>query len=257
MSTLNVFLVQTPLIWENPVANRARLQWHLSQTMPNSLVVFPEMFSTGFSMNPEKVAETMDGETVQWMSQMSQDRMICGSLSIQENGLFYNRFLAFYQGEKMAQYDKRHLFSYGGEHEVYQAGNQTCVFTFQGFSVAPFVCYDLRFPAWIRKTMLQSAPIYPDILLFVANWPSARISAWDVLLKARAIENQAFVIGVNRVGNDEKGIAHNGHTQVIKYDGDFLLEPHQREAIAHIVLEKLPMLQFRDRFPFLRDADGF
>lgn len=239
------------------MANRARLQWHLSQTMPNSLVVFPEMFSTGFSMNPEKVAETMQGETVQWMAEMSKDRMICGSLSIQENGLFYNRFLAFYQGEKVAQYDKRHLFSFGGEHEVYQAGSETCVFTFQGFSVAPFVCYDLRFPAWIRKTMLQSAPIYPDILLFVANWPSARIAAWDVLLKARAIENQSYVIGVNRVGNDEKGIAHNGHTQVIKYDGDFLLEPHQREAIAHIVLEKLPMLQFRERFPFLKDADGF
>lgn len=239
------------------MANRARLQWHLSQTMPNSLVVFPEMFSTGFSMNPEKVAETMDGETVQWMSQMSQDRMICGSLSIQENGSYYNRFLAFYQGEKVAQYDKRHLFSYGGEHEVYQAGSETCVFTFQGFSVAPFVCYDLRFPAWIRKTMLQSAPIYPDILLFVANWPSARISAWDVLLKARAIENQAFVIGVNRVGNDEKGIAHNGHTQVLKYDGEYLLEPHQREAIAHVVIEKSPLSMFRDRFPFLSDADGF
>jgi len=239
------------------VANRARFQWHLSQTMPNSLVVFPEMFSTGFSMNPEKVAETMQGETVQWMAEMSKDRMICGSLSIQEDGLFYNRFLAFYQGEKVAQYDKRHLFSYGGEHEVYQAGSETCVFTFQGFSVAPFVCYDLRFPAWIRKTMLESAPVYPDILLFVANWPSARIAAWDVLLKARAIENQSYVIGVNRVGNDEKGIAHNGHTQVIKYDGEYLLEPHQREAIAHVVIEKSPLSMFRDRFPFLSDADGF
>lgn len=239
------------------MANRARFQWHLSQTMPNSLVVFPEMFSTGFSMNPEKVAETMQGETVQWMAEMSKDRMICGSLSIQEDGLFYNRFLAFYQGEKVAQYDKRHLFSYGGEHEVYQAGSETCVFTFQGFSVAPFVCYDLRFPAWIRKTMLESAPVYPDILLFVANWPSARIAAWDVLLKARAIENQSYVIGVNRVGNDEKGIAHNGHTQVIKYDGEYLLEPHQREAIAHVVIEKSPLSMFRDRFPFLSDADGF
>jgi len=215
------------------------------------------MFSTGFSMNPEKVAETMQGETVQWMAEMSKDRMICGSLSIQEDGLFYNRFLAFYQGEKVAQYDKRHLFSYGGEHEVYQAGSETCVFTFQGFSVAPFVCYDLRFPAWIRKTMLESAPVYPDILLFVANWPSARIAAWDVLLKARAIENQSYVIGVNRVGNDEKGIAHNGHTQVIKYDGEYLLEPHQREAIAHVVIEKSPLSMFRDRFPFLSDADGF
>ena len=239
------------------MANRARLQWHLSQTMPQSLVIFPEMFSTGFTMNPEKAAETMDGETVQWMAEMSKDRMICGSLSIIENGSYYNRFLSFYQGEKVAQYDKRHLFSYGGEHEVYEAGSETCVFSFQGFKIAPFICYDLRFPAWIRKTVLKDKLDCPDVLLFVANWPSARISAWDVLLKARAIENQAFVIGVNRVGNDEKGIAHNGHTQAIKYDGDFLLEPHQREAIAHIVLEKSPLVQFRERFPFLSDADGF
>jgi predicted amidohydrolase len=105
--------------------------------------------------------------------------------------------------------------------------------------------------------MLQSAPIYPDVLLFVANWPSARIAAWDALLKARAIENQSYVIGVNRVGNDEKGIAHNGHSQVLKYDGEYLLEPHQREAIAHVVIEKSPLSQFRDRFPFLGDADGF
>jgi omega-amidase len=239
------------------VANRARLQWHLSQTMPQSLVVFPEMFSTGFTMNPEKAAETMDGETVQWMAEMSKDRMICGSLSIKENGSYYNRFLAFYEGEKVAQYDKRHLFSYGGEHEVYDAGSEICVFTFQGFKIAPFICYDLRFPAWIRKTVLKDKLDCPDVLLFVANWPSARISAWDVLLKARAIENQAFVIGVNRVGNDDKGIAHNGHTQAVKYDGDYLLEPHQREAIAHIVFEKSPLVQFRERFPFLSDADGF
>ena len=239
------------------MANRARLQWHLSQTMPQSLVVFPEMFSTGFTMNPEKAAETMNGETVQWMAEMSNDRMICGSLSIKENGSYYNRFLAFYEGEKVAQYDKRHLFSYGGEHEVYDAGSEICVFTFQGFKIAPFICYDLRFPAWIRKTVLKDKLDCPDVLLFVANWPSARISAWDVLLKARAIENQAFVIGVNRVGNDDKGIAHNGHTQAVKYDGDYLLEPHQREAIAHIVLEKSPLVQFRERFPFLSDADGF
>jgi predicted amidohydrolase len=225
--------------------------------MPQSLVVFPEMFSTGFTMNPEKAAETMDGETVQWMAEMSKDRMICGSLSIKENGSYYNRFLAFYQGEKLAQYDKRHLFSYGGEHEVYETGSEICVFTFQGFKIAPFICYDLRFPAWIRKTVLKDKLDCPDVLLFVANWPSARISAWDVLLKARAIENQAFVIGVNRLGNDDKGLAHNGHTQAVKYDGDYLLEPHQREAIAHIVFEKSPLVQFRERFPFLSDADGF
>jgi predicted amidohydrolase len=255
MSTLNVFLVQTPLIWENPVANRARLQWHLSQTMPQSLVVFPEMFSTGFTMNPDKAAEPMDGETVSWMAEMSQDRMICGSLSIKENGVYFNRFLAFYEGKLVAQYDKRHLFSYAGEHEVYKAGSEPCVFSFQGFKIAPFICYDLRFPAWIRKTVLSDKLNCPEVLLFVANWPSARIFAWDALLRARAIENQAFVIGVNRIGKDDKGIAHNGHSQAIKYDGDFILEPHEREAIAHIVLEKKSLTQFRERFPFLNDAD--
>ena len=257
MSSLNLFLVQTPLVWENPVANRARLQWHLSQTTPQSMVVFPEMFATGFSMQPDKVGETMEGETVGWMREMSGDRMICGSLAIQEDGRYYNRFLAFYQGELIAQYNKRHLFSYAGEQEVYTAGNQTCVFEYQGFLVAPFICYDLRFPAWIRKTLLEHPQGVPDLLLFVANWPKTRISAWGTLLSARAIENQAYVVGVNRLGNDEKGIGHNGHTQAIQFDGAHLLQPHEREAIAHLVIEKNPLNQFRERFPFLKDADRF
>ncbi|MEY3800609.1 MAG: hypothetical protein RLZZ548_489 [Bacteroidota bacterium] len=257
MSALNVYLIQTALNWENPSANRARLQWHMGQTMSNSLVVLPEMFGTGFTMSPQEWAESMDGETVQWMKAMSADRMICGSLAIQENGQFYNRFLAVYQGQVVAQYDKRHLFSFAGEHESYTAGDKPCVFRFQGWDIAPFICYDLRFPAWLRKTMLAEQSNIPQCMLIVANWPSVRIAAWDALLKARAIENQCYVLAVNRVGNDGKGIAHNGHSQALRFDGDYLMQPHEREGIAHVVLEKGPLEQFRAKFPFLNDADGF
>lgn len=257
MSALNVYLIQTALNWENPAANRARLQWHMGQTTAGSLVVLPEMFGTGFTMKPQEWAESMDGETVQWMKALSADRMICGSLAIAENGAYFNRFLAVYQGEIVAQYDKRHLFSFAGEDEHYTAGVQHCVFHFQGWDIAPFVCYDLRFPSWIRKTMLSDLSKIPHCVLFVANWPSVRISAWNALLKARAIENQSYVVAVNRVGNDGKGIAHNGHSQVLRFDGDYLMQPHEREGIAHVVLEKGPLEQFRAKFPFLRDADGF
>ena len=257
MSALNIYLVQTALNWENPAANRARLQWHMGQTTSGSLVVLPEMFGTGFTMNPQLWAETMDGETVQWMKDMSADRMICGSLAIKENGNFYNRFLAIYKGGVVAQYNKRHLFSYAGEQNAYTHGDEICVFEYQGWKIAPFVCYDLRFPAWIRKTLLQDRTAIPQCLLFVANWPSARITAWHALLKARAIENQAYVVGVNRIGNDGNGIAHNGHSQVLRFDGDALLPPHEREGIAHVVIEKGPLDLFRSKFPFLNDADGF
>lgn len=258
MSALNVYLIQTALNWENAAANRARLQWHLGQTMSGSLVVLPEMFGTGFTMNPGAWAESTDGETVQWMKAMSADRMICGSLAIEENGQFFNRFLAVYEGRVVAEYNKKHLFSLAGEQECYTAGAHTCVFEFQGWQIAPFICYDLRFPEWIRKSMVASyGQGIPQCILFVANWPSVRIAAWDALLKARAIENQSYVVAVNRVGNDGKGIAHNGHSQVLRFDGDYMLPPHEREGIAHVVLEKGPIEQYRIKFPFWQDADGF
>lgn len=257
MSALNVYLIQTALNWENPAANRARLQWHMGQTTAGSLVVLPEMFATGFTMNPQDWAESMDGETVQWMKALSADRMICGSLAIAEHGAYFNRFLAVYQGEIIAQYDKRHLFSFAGEQESYTPGVEACVFEYQGWQIAPFICYDLRFPAWIRKTMGSTSPQIPQCLLFVANWPSVRIPAWDALLKARAIENQSYVVAVNRVGNDGKGIAHNGHSQVLRFDGDYLMHPHEREGLAHVILEKGPLDQYRTKYPFWQDADGF
>jgi predicted amidohydrolase len=183
--------------------------------------------------------------------------MVCGSVAVVENGKYFNRFVAVYQGTVVAQYNKKHLFTYGGEHNYYESGDEPCVFQFQGWAIAPFICYDLRFPAWIRKTVLQDPSSVPQCLLFVANWPSVRIAAWDALLKARAIENQAYVVGVNRLGNDGHGVAHNGHSQVLRFDGDYLLSPYEKEGVAHVVLEKGPLENHRAKFPFLLDADGF
>lgn len=257
MQTLTVYLVQTHIEWENPKANLARLELAISQTNPNSLVVLPEMFSTGFTMNPALHAETMQGESLQWMRALSHDRMICGSLSIQENGKYFNRFFAVSKGEICGQYDKKYLFSFGDEPSHYTAGDRNCIVEYNGWRIAPFICFDLRFPESMRDSMLNtSQDKIPHILLFVANWPISRVGAWDALLIARAIENQAYTLGVNRLGIDGNGIEHNGHSQAIDFSGLYLHEPNQTEAVSKIVLRMEPLLQFRSKFPFLNDARG-
>ena len=246
---MNVYLVQTELKWENPNANLLRLTWHIQQTQPQSLIVLPEMFATGFTMNPSSHAQSMSDLAVTWMKEMSQDRCICGSLSIEENGQYFNRFLAIYNGEILAQYDKRHLFSYAGEHEHYQSGTDAVTFDFLGWKIAPFICYDLRFPTFIN---VQAGV---DLMIFVANWPKSRMLAWNALLRARAIENQCYVVGVNRIGNDGNNIPHSGCSQVINFAGDYLIEPQvDREMLLHQYLELGPLTAFRERFPFLRDG---
>lgn len=257
---LDVFLIQTDLAWENPKANRMRLEWHLKQIPQQSLVVLPEMYATGFTMQPEAHAESMDGDTVNWMKEKSDGITICGSLSIKSDGKFYNRFLAIKDGEIIAQYDKKHLFSYANEHEHYTAGNQMLHFFCNGFKIVPMVCFDLRFPLWIRKSMMYAAADekengYPEVLLVVANWPQSRIAAWDALLQARAIENQSYVVAVNRVGKDGNGINHCGHSQVVGFDGEYRLMPFEKEGMAHVVLEKKPLQYYRQKFPFLKEAD--
>ena len=248
MQTLDVYFIQTHLKWENAIANLTRLNWHVQQAQSNSLVVLPEMFATGFTMNSTEHAQTMEGEAVEWMKVASNNKLICGSLAIVENGKFYNRFLAVLNGEIIFKYDKNHLFSYGNEHENYVAGEECGTFEFQGWNIAPFICYDLRFPELMRKTAGS------DIMLFVANWPAARMKAWNTLLMARAIENQCYVLGVNRVGEDGNGIKHSGCSQLIDFLGEYRVEPiENREQLVHVLLEKNPMYQFRERFPFLKD----
>ena len=248
MQTLDIYFLQTNLIWESSNASLNRMNWLIQKAHEGSLVVLPEMFATGFTMNPEEHAQTMDGEALDWMKLASVNKMICGSLAIAENGQFYNRFLAVLNGEIVFQYNKKHLFSYGNENEHYTAGNDCGTFEYQGWQIAPFICYDLRFPEWIRNSAGA------DLMLFVANWPAARMKAWNTLLTARAIENQCYVLGVNRVGDDGNGIKHTGHSQLIDFSGDHRVEPiENREQLVHAVIEKSPMTQFRERFPFLKD----
>lgn len=241
-------VIQSQLFWENINQNILRFNWHLDKTEPGSIVVLPEMFSTGFTMNPSGVAETMEGLSVTWMKEKSVDRLICGSLAIRERDNFFNRFLAVYQGEIISQYDKNQLFSFGNEDKLYREGTKSVNFEFQGWKIAPFICYDLRFPELMRQ---QAGA---DIMIFSANWPKKRISAWNTLLPARAVENQCYVVGVNRVGKDANEIEHNGCSQVLQYDGSYLLDPQKdNEVMATVQLEKEKLQKFRRLYPFLKD----
>lgn len=249
MQDLRIAIVQADLVWESPLANREQLDRMLDGICDCDLVVLPEMFATGFSMNPEQIAETMMGESLQWMLSRSRNFALCGSLAIEENGRFYNRFVCVYKGEILAQYDKRHLFAYAGEHEHYQAGQAVVQFEFKGWKLAPFVCYDLRFPAWIRQT----AGV--DIMLFVANWPQKRQGAWNGLLTARAIENQCYVLASNRVGLDGNAVAYQGDTQAIDMAGNCLGKATNDPALLKFSLSKSELEAFRLQFPFLNDQD--
>ena len=243
-----VHVIQSQLFWENINQNILRFNWHLDRTEAGSMVVLPEMFSTGFTMNPSDVAETMEGISVTWMKEKSADRLICGSLAIREGDKYFNRFLAVYQGEIICQYDKNQLFSFGKEDKLYTEGTESVNFKFQGWKIAPFICYDLRFPELMRQ---QAGA---DIMIFSANWPKKRISAWNTLLPARAVENQCYVVGVNRVGKDANEIEHNGCSQVLQYDGSYLLDPQKdNEVMATVQLEKEKLQKFRRLYPFLKD----
>ncbi len=245
---LSIYVVQTDLIWENSLQNLLRFQWHIQQTAPNSLILLPEMFATGFTMNPADFAQEMDGMAVSWMKEMSTDRCVCGSLAILEKGAYYNRFLAVANGEIIAQYDKKYLFSLGTEQEHYTPGTQSVRFEWNEWTIAPFICYDLRFPEWMR---LQAGV---DLMLVSAHWPKSRMTAWNTLLKARAIENQCFVAASNRVGKDYLGFPYTGCSQIIDFMGSQMVAPMEnREVLIHQVLEQNPMIAYRKKFPFLED----
>jgi predicted amidohydrolase len=225
------------------------------------IIVLPEMFNTGFSMQPQKFAERMDGETVGWMRDMaSRHRIILtGSLMIEENGHFFNRLVWMLPNGHFGIYDKRHLFAYANEQEHYTPGNKRLVASVNGWKVNLQVCYDLRFPVWSRQQIQKdegNSPEY-DILIYVANWPERRSHAWKSLLVARAIENQCYVVGVNRVGNDGNNIYHSGDSMVIDALGDTLYHGKDIEEIQTTTLDKEKLDIIRNRFPFWRDADPF
>lgn len=258
MSSLHISLIQTQLFWEDKAANLLMLEEKINSiTQKTEIIVLPEMFSTGFSMNPSALAETMDGATVQWMKKIAVGKkvILTGSIIIQEDNQFFNRLLWVLPNGTIGHYDKRHRFAFAGEDEHYSNGHKRLIAQVKGWKINLQICYDLRFPVWARQQS-EGEPEY-DILLYVANWPERRNHAWKTLLTARAIENQSYVIGVNRVGEDGKGIYHSGNSMVIDPLGEVLYHKEHEEDIYTIQLEKDTLTEIRTKFPFWKDADDF
>lgn len=250
---MKIALIQAPLAWENAAANRAYFSEKIDALETIDLVVLPEMFSTGFTMQPEPVAEKMSGETVLWMqaTAIAKKTAIMGSLVIKEEGHYYNRLLFVYPSGTIQQYDKWHLFTLASEDKAYTSGKQKLIVDYMGWKICPLICYDLRFPVFSRNTEDY------DLLVYVANWPKPRITAWDTLLKARAIENMAYVIGVNRIGEDQNGHEYIGHSQVVDGLGHCISGPHEHESAITIELDKNHLSEIRQKFAFLNDRDHF
>ncbi len=254
MSDLNVTIVQSELRWHDPLANRQMFDELLRElSWETDLVVLPEMFTTGFTMEPHRCAESMDGPTFQWLADHAKrlDACICGSLVIEDQNGFYNRFIWMPPDGNYGQYDKRHLFRMADEHHHYQSGQTIEVFKFRNWKICPLVCYDLRFPVWSRNTQDY------DLCLYVANWPAPRVNAWDTLLKARAIENAAYVVGVNRIGTDDNGKGYVGHSAIIDYLGHTKLDAKEETLVGNATLSLEKLQEFRNKFPVHKDADGF
>lgn len=251
---MKVALVQSSLFWENPETNRNHFEEKINTiTEKVDLIVLPEMFSTGFTMNPDGVAETMNGKTVFWMQTLAKAKKtaITGSVVIEEDGKYYNRLVFVFPSGEIKHYDKRHLFSLAGEEKIYTAGNKKIIVEYLGWKICPLICYDLRFPVFSRNVENY------DILIYVANWPKTRILAWDSLLRARAIENLSYTIGVNRIENDANDIQYNGHSQIINPLGEYLVKPNEEEGIFIFELDKNVLEENRKKFNFLNDADTF
>ena len=273
MAPLTITTLQTNLVWENKIANLDYLGKKINGLQEKTeIVVLPEMFSTGFCVHPQLFAETMEGETLQWMKEISADNKIIltGSLIIKENDQYYNRLIWMLPNGEFGYYDKRHLFGFAEEDKHYTAGNKRLIASVKGWKINLQICYDLRFPVWARnritpidqsmaeelQTSSNERPEF-DVLLYVANWPERRSHAWKTLLCARAIENQCYVVGVNRVGMDGNNVSHSGNSLVIDPLGEVLYHMADEEDIFTITLQKEWLNDIRRKYPFWKDADEF
>lgn len=251
---MKIALLNSTLVWENPTENRINFEQKINGINEAiDLIVLLEMFTSGFTMNPKKVAETMQGETVSWLKQVAKAKncAITGSLVITENKNYYNRLLFVFPDGKIELYDKRHLFTLAGEDRVYTSGKEKLIVSYKGFKICPLICYDLRFPVFARNVENY------DLLIYVANWPKPRVNAWDILLKARAVENMSYVIGVNRIGNDNNNLEYVGHSQAIDFLGNYLVEPQEKEGIFIVEINKEKQDETRSKLAFLNDKDEF
>ncbi len=248
---MRVQLIETHLIWENVQANLEHFSNLLSQYASDEKDIFilPEMFSTGFTMNTGVAEKRIEGEfpSVTWMKKQAAqlNAAVVGSVAVSEDDGSYNRLFFVRPNGELSQYNKRHLFSFAGEHEVYRAGQEQCLVSWRGWNILLNICYDLRFPIWTRNEIINRSPKY-DLLIYVANWPSVRAEVWKTLLRARAIENVSYVIGVNRIGKDGNGHMYSGDSAIINFRG---------ESVETLSLEELQT--FRANFPALEDADSF
>jgi omega-amidase len=254
-SDLNLAIFQLDLAWEDAASNRGRIDLFLSNLHFGTDIVFlPEMFPTGFSMNVSQMAESMDGETIQWMKDRCRQYhlAICGSLIIREDAKYYNRLVFVEPSGNIQYYNKRHLFTMGNEENYFEPGMERLIVKYKGWRICTLICYDLRFPVWARNRNEY------DILVYSANWPQARTEVWNTLLKARAIENQAYVVGANRVGVDGNGIGYSGNSQLIDAKGNIISEIDKNtEGIIIGTCSWGDLEKFRSDFPVLNDADSF
>lgn len=251
---MKIALFQINLFWENTTKNLDNIINKINSLSNDvNLVVLPEMFTSGFSMNAQDIAETLNGKTIKLLKETAKNKNIAitGSLAIKENNNFYNCLAFIYPDGSLKTYYKRHLFSLAGEDKIYTKGLEKVIIEYNNWKFCPLICYDLRFPVFSRNTENY------DILLYVANWPTTRINAWDTLLKARAIENMCYTIGVNRVGEDQNNNFYNGHSQAIDALGNYVLEPQEQEDVYYVKLNKEHLLNTRSKFGFLNDKDNF
>ena len=247
-------LIQSDLVWENIDLNLKNFEEKIhSVALDTDLIILPEMFSTGFTMNPEKVAESENGKAVSWLKKtaIKTQKALTGSLVIEENGNYFNRLFFVFPDGTYKTYNKRHLFSLVGEDKKYASGKEKLMVEYLGWKICLLVCYDLRFPVFSRNTEDY------DLLVYVANWPQKRIDSWDILLKARAVENMVYTIGLNRIGTDENQNEYTGHSQIVDYLGKYILEPQTSEGIFYAVLDKNPQNEIREKLGFLNDRDSF
>ncbi|MGI9547287.1 MAG: amidohydrolase [Flavobacteriaceae bacterium] len=250
---IKVALIQTELIWQDPQANRQHISGLLNSLSDKvDLIILPEMFTTGFTMNPEQIPKDQEDKTVSWMSEWAgrKKSAVAGSIIANQGGKYYNRFYFVTPDGERRTYDKRHTFTLAGEDKIFTRGTDRLVIPYLGFKICPMICYDLRFPVWSRNTDDF------DVLIYAANWPSARVEAWDILLKARAIENMVYCIGVNRIGSDENGLLYAGHSAVYDSLGEALVFSDKDEILL-AELDKNHLETTREQLKFLQDRDSF
>lgn len=253
MEKIRVLALQYDTFWEQKEKNHEKVRVMIESAPKADLIVLPEMFNTGFTMAPEKWAEKATGPTLEWVRHLARDRQaaVCASWPVEVNNNYYNRLYFVFPEGGYIEYDKRHLFSYGKEDQHYSPGHEQASVHYRGWNINLYTCYDLRFPVWMRNT--QDADLY----LIPANWPDTRINQWSCLLRARAIENQVYVVGVNRVGQQAGGLQYNGASAIIDYSGQVVTERFDDEAALYCEIEKEGLNNFRSHFPFLQDRDDF